>query len=169
MPGLHRVVVGGASIACIAIGMVAFAQDRPATAPKPAPEQVSAPEAVDEPTFGDAMGEMMQALRRLSRSPLDASSLADDLAYVDAIQAGLVHSKMTLDTVKKSSNATSVHGDDHAAYAKAFRAQLHAGLAVAVELESALLDGDGDAARAQIPKLKKIRDDGHRDYQARQW
>jgi len=112
----------------------------------------------------DFEGHMSQAgrgLRRIQRSSFDASSMEGDLEAIQNIQSGLIGAKAQISTIEMSDSARAKYGDDKATYAKEFRTHLVKAAAEALHLEAAILEGNGDAARASVKNLAALQEAAH--------
>jgi hypothetical protein len=112
-----------------------------------------------------AMKQANRAYRILSNSALDASTMKADLDAVQQLQMGLVGSKAGIGSVRMSDAAKAKFGEDRAAFEKDFRKTMLKAIAVSFEIESALLDGNADAARAAIKKIHDSEETGHALFQ----
>jgi hypothetical protein len=113
------------------------------------------------PSVGGAMRQVGRAMRGLKESAFDAASRKSDLDLVQQAQMGLVGSKSATAALRMSESARTRFGEDRASFETAFRAQMLDAIAQSVELERALLAGNGDAARAALAKMSAAQEAGH--------
>jgi len=114
---------------------------------------------------GGAMRQLGRAMRGLKESAFDAASRKSDLDLVQQAQMGLVGSKSGTAALRMSDSARARFGEDRASFETAFRAQMLDAIAQSIELERALLAGNGDAARAALAKMNAAQEAGHELFQ----
>ena len=114
---------------------------------------------------GGAMRQVGRAVRGLKESAFDAASRKSDLDLVQQAQMGLVGSKSNAAALRMSDSARGRFGEDRASFETAFRAQMLDAIAQSIELERALLAGNGDAARAAFAKMNTAQEAGHELFQ----
>jgi hypothetical protein len=123
------------------------------------------PGAGGAPSVGGAMRQVGRAMRGLKESAFDASSRKSDLDLVQQAQMGLVGSKSGAAALRMSESARVRFGEDRASFETAFRAQMLDAIAQSIELERALLAGNGDTARAAFAKMNAAQESGHELFQ----
>jgi hypothetical protein len=123
------------------------------------------PGAGGAPSVGGAMRQVGRAMRGLEESAFDAGSRKSDLDLVQQAQMGLVGSKNGMASLRMSESARARFGEDRASFETAFRAQMLDAIAQSIELERALLAGNGDAARAALAKMNAAQEAGHELFQ----
>lgn len=117
------------------------------------------------PSVGGAMRQVGRAMRGLKESAFDAASRKSDLDLVQQAQMGLVGSKNGAAALRMSDAARARFGEDRAGFETAFRTQMLDAMVQSIELERALLSGNGDAARAALAKMSAAQEAGHELFQ----
>jgi hypothetical protein len=112
-------------------------------------------------SFESAMKRANRGFEALEESPLDASSKAEDLERVQAVQAGLIASKGMISSVRMAPQAKAKYGEDMAKYQADMRAELLTAITVSIALEQAIIAGDQAAAKAAVKKLDQTEHAGH--------
>lgn len=181
---IRNLVVIACSLSCAA-AVTAFAQDRqPGTGggPERAPGQTPPPgpgrgpgqgapggpggergpggQNRQGPNVGGSMRGMNRAAGQLAQQVADASKKEENLKLINDMQRGCVSAKgqpVPNDVLERIA--------DPAAKAKAaeeYRHRLMKALRLMVEIESDIDAGNGDAAKAKLDELGKLRDESHK-------
>ncbi len=118
-----------------------------------------------EMDFEDYMKVAGRALRKLRKSPLDASSRKKDLAAIEQIQFGLLNAKMRIATVEMAPQAKERYGDNKDEYLQDFHMALTQTLMESFNMEMALLEGNTAKARESLEYLRQAQKKGHEAFQ----
>jgi soluble cytochrome b562 len=140
--------------------ILVWARERPGRGGFGGVGPAGAPESVHE-----CMEQAGRAARGLRGAEFGADTRERDLATVQGIQQALVLAKSMIDQIEMSPNAKAKFGTDEEAYKIAFRKQIVAALGESLSLESAILDGNAEAAKASAGQLIEARNAGHDIFQ----
>ena len=108
-----------------------------------------------------AMKQMNGAYKALKASAFDAASKGADLEAVQRLQMAVVGAKGGAGTLRMTDEAKSKFGADKAAFEAGYRRKMLETLKIAVELETAILDGKSAEAKALVGKLHDMEESGH--------
>lgn len=112
-----------------------------------------------------AMRQLNRAFRTLSSSGFDAASRRADLGSVQALQSSLIAAKSAGMNLRMSEAAKAKFGDDRERFEVEFRTAMLESLTISIDLERALLAGDGARAKSLLEKLKAEQEKGHELFQ----
>ncbi len=112
-----------------------------------------------------AMKQMNRAYKALGTSAFDASTRASDLGMISALQAAVVAAKGGATRLPMSEAAKAKFGDDRAKFDAEFRGMMLETLLVSIEIEKAVLEGNGATAKAGVAKLHELEEKGHELFQ----
>lgn len=112
-----------------------------------------------------AMKQMNRAYKALGNSAFDESSRATDLGMIQALQSAIVAAKGGAARLPMSEAAKAKFGDDRARFDAEFRGMMLDALIASIELEKAVLEGNGASAKAGVAKLHELEEKGHELFQ----
>lgn len=120
--------------------------------------QEAAPEHAQEPhsPLSEAMEVVEESLGRLRRALRDEGSLEEGLAAVAAMQEATLKAKLLEPPL-----AALRPEAERAAFVRDYRKMLVQMLEAELAVETALLDGDREAARTRFQALRAFEDQGH--------
>lgn len=118
-----------------------------------------------EMDFEDYMKVAGRALRKIRKSPLDASSRKKDLAAIEQVQFGLLNAKMRIPTVEMAPQAKERYGDHKDQYLQDFHMALTQTLMESFNMELALLEGNTAKAKESLEYLLQAQKKGHEAFQ----
>lgn len=132
-----------------------------------------APDGVDRPgapmadtlDFEGGMKQAGRAMRSLRRSSFTAESKEGDLENIAMVQQGMLAAKMHMTEVHMAEQAKERFGDDTAKYEAEFRMMLIQTLMESLVLETAVIEGDAEAAKKSVAYLVQLQKDGHNAFQ----
>ncbi len=110
--------------------------------------------------FHQAMETAERGLRGLKRARFDGSATRRELMGVQMIQLGIVSAKMNLANAPKTEAGQAKYPNDED-YRRAMRTHLLEVLALSVELERAIMEGDAERARSLVEQIQRVEHDAH--------
>ncbi len=108
-----------------------------------------------------AMKQANGAYKALKASAFDAASRAADLEAVQRLQMALISSKGGVASAHLTEDSKKQFGTDKAAFETGFRKAMLKTAMLAMELETAILDGKSAEAKALVGKLHDAEEKGH--------
>lgn len=116
------------------------------------------------PPLGRAMNSIGEARGAIYNSALNASTKEADLRNVQLLQEGFLAAKFHAPTQNFPADVLAHFGGDAVEARAEFREHLMQGLALALELEEALMAGDADAAIEVLGRLGELETQGHGEF-----
>lgn len=110
--------------------------------------------------FHRAMETAGRGLRGLNRARFDGTGTQRELMAVQMVQLGIVSAKMDLPNAPKTDAGTAKYPNDED-YRRAMRTHLLEVLDLSVDLERAILEGNGDRARELVEQIERVEHDAH--------
>ena len=136
-------------------------RDRGGPGARPGAPGGAAGAAAEAPSFHESMEDAGRALRGLRRSEFDGASRESDLAAIDRLQHALLGAKATIGEVEMSEAAKARFGDDVKAYRRSFHLAMVRALIQTLEIESAVVEGNSEAAKAALAALRDTQGSSH--------
>ena len=108
-----------------------------------------------------AMQQLNRSFRRLKSSAFDDASRRSDLDSIQTVQSAMIAAKSGTANMRMSDAAKARFGDDRAKLDAEFRTMMLDSLVIAIDLERAVLAGDGAKAKSLLEKLQSEQKKGH--------
>lgn len=112
-----------------------------------------------------AMKQMNRAYRTLNASQFTPESRKADLDSIQALQGAIVGAKGGGANLRMSDTAKARFGDDRAKFDAEFRSMMLETLLVSIDIERAVIAGDGSKAKELVAKLHDLEEKGHELFQ----
>ncbi len=110
--------------------------------------------------FHRAMETAGRGLRGLTRARFDGTGTQRELMAVQMVQLGIVSAKMGLANAPKTEAAKAKYPNDED-YRRAMRTRMLEILDLSIDLERAIMEGDGDRARDLVEQIERVEHDAH--------
>jgi hypothetical protein len=107
------------------------------------------------------MQQLNRSFRRLKSSAFDDASRRSDLDSIQTVQSAMIAAKSGTANMRMSDAAKARFGDDRAKLDAEFRTMMLDSLVIAIDLERAVLAGDGAKAKSLLEKLQSEQKKGH--------
>ena len=143
------------SLSCVALAASALSVPSTPSAQPPVQERKVTP-------LGSKMREINGILRSIGKGIGDESKAAANLEAILRLQTLAVESKKETPTL-----IGRMEGDERAEMTVGYRMQMNQLLAGLIELENAVLKGEGKAAEKAMRKLNEAKAEGHGEYKGR--
>jgi hypothetical protein len=112
-----------------------------------------------------SMKQMNRAYRTLNASQFTPESRKADLDGIQALQGAIVGAKGGGANLRMSDTAKARFGDDRVKFEAEFRAMMLETLLISIDIERAVLAGDGSKAKELVAKLHGLEEKGHELFQ----
>ena len=155
-----RSLVACACVLTIAGAGIALQPEREGGRPQGQPERGGPPGGRQVSVEGGMNG-MNRAMRQLSRQVEDASKRSENLRLINDMQRWCVNAKgapLSEEILKKAQDE-----DAKARLTDEFRRELIKAMRLLLDIETDIADGKGEAAKAKLAELAKLRDHAHEE------
>ncbi len=121
----------------------------------------AAPAGPSKEAFHDAMERAGRALRGLRRTSFEADTFERDFGALLELEATIVEARRNASAIEMSDAAKAKFGDDRVAYQRSFQLHMTKALMATLQVEMAVLEGNGAKAKELVNGILENRNESH--------